>query len=43
MPRGDFYEDGEMTRETCPRCGDAVLADHGDRVHCGMCGFAEWR
>jgi len=43
MPRGDYYdEDGEATKDQCPRCGDAFLADHGDRQHCGRCGYTEW-
>lgn len=26
----------------CPRCGNGVfLADHGNRVTCGKCGFSE--
>jgi len=44
--RSDYYEvDGdevETTKESCPRCGDTFLADHGDRKHCGRCGYTEW-
>jgi len=43
MPRSDYYsDDGTTEKETCPRCGDVFLADHGDRKHCGKCGFTEW-
>jgi small subunit ribosomal protein S27Ae len=42
MPRSDYYEDGEAVKDSCPRCGDAFLADHGDRKHCGRCGYTEW-
>jgi len=45
MTRGDYYEvDGdevEVTKEECPRCGDTYLADHGDRKHCGACGYTD--
>ncbi len=27
---------------SCPRCGEGVfLADHGNRLTCGKCGFSE--
>ena len=43
--RNEYYDvDGdEVTpkKEECPKC-DAFLADHGDRKHCGKCGFTEW-
>jgi small subunit ribosomal protein S27Ae len=43
MPRSDYYNDeGEATKERCPRCEDAFLADHDDRKHCGRCGYTEW-
>ena len=35
-------EDGKLTRkqEYCPTCGPGVfLAVHGDRKHCGRCGY----
>lgn len=32
----------EVVKEECPRCGDAYLADHGDRKHCGNCGYTEF-
>jgi len=43
MSRADLYEeDGSTDRELCPRCGDAFLAEHADRSHCGRCGYTEW-
>jgi small subunit ribosomal protein S27Ae len=31
-------------RRFCPRCGDGVfLADHGDRMACGRCGYTEFK
>ena len=44
MPRSDYYDDeGNATKERCPRCEDAFLADHDDRMHCGRCGYTEWK
>ena len=37
-----YAEDGSATGEWCPRCGDALLANHGDRSHCGRCSYTEW-
>jgi small subunit ribosomal protein S27Ae len=42
MPRHEYYEDGETVKEACPRCENSFLADHGDRKHCGQCGYTEW-
>ena len=43
MSHHEIYdEDGSTLREPCPECGDSFLADHGDRQHCGRCGFTEW-
>ena len=42
MARHELYEDGEETRDRCPRCGDTFLAQHGDRQHCGKCDYTEW-
>jgi small subunit ribosomal protein S27Ae len=42
VSRHELYADGESQREQCPRCGDAFLADHEDRQHCGRCGYTEW-
>lgn len=31
-------------RPTCPRCGAGVfLADHGNRLSCGKCGYTEFK
>lgn len=44
MARYDLYEDdGTEAGTRCPRCGDAFLADHGDRLHCGRCSYTEWQ
>jgi len=43
MPVSDHYEDdGATDKERCPRCGDAFLAEHSDRKHCGKCSYTEW-
>jgi len=42
MPRSDYYEGGAAVKEECPRCENSFLADHGDRKHCGKCGYTEW-
>jgi small subunit ribosomal protein S27Ae len=43
MSRADLYDDDGTTEgEFCPRCGDAFLAAHDDRAHCGRCGYTEW-
>jgi small subunit ribosomal protein S27Ae len=42
MARHELYnDDGSTDREQCPRCGDTYLGDHGDRLHCGACGYTE--
>jgi len=43
-----FYkvEDGKIVRarKFCPVCGPGIfLADHGDRLSCGRCGYTEWK
>jgi len=38
-------QDGRLKREgkTCPKCGAGVfMARHGDRWHCGRCGYTEF-
>lgn len=38
--------DGKVKRKgkTCPKCGKGVfLADHGDRLSCGKCGYTEFK
>ena len=43
MSKSDHYgDDGSFQREWCPECGDSVLAEHGDRKHCGKCGYTKW-
>lgn len=33
----------DRARKECPKCGPGVfLADHGDRVACGRCGYTEF-
>lgn len=39
-------EAGKLVRrgKFCPRCGMGVfLADHPDRLHCGRCGYTEFK
>lgn len=39
-------EGGKVVRKGkfCPRCGMGVfLADHPDRLHCGRCGYTEFK
>jgi len=44
MAHYELYDDeGQTDNEQCPRCGDTFLADHGDRLHCGACGYTEWQ
>ncbi len=43
-----LYEikEGKLVRKTkfCPVCGPGVfLADHGDRLSCGRCGYTEYK
>jgi len=35
-----YSDDGELQAKQCPKCR-AVMADHGDRVSCGKCGFSK--
>ena len=46
--KSDLYKvDGdkiERKNQICPRCGEGVfMADHGDRVACGKCGYTEMK
>ena len=46
--KSNLYKlDGEKlvrSRNICPRCGPGVfMADHGDRLACGKCGYTEWK
>lgn len=48
MPKKDYYEvkDGKVERKRrhCPKCGQGVfLAEHGDRISCGRCGYTEFK
>ena len=48
VKKSDLYKvDGdklERKNQICPRCGDGVfMADHGDRVACGKCGYTEMK
>lgn len=44
MARNEYYDDdGTTEKERCPRCEDTFLADHDDRLHCGACGYTEWK
>lgn len=39
-------EDGEVERKrkACPRCGPGIfMADHGERLSCGKCGYTEFK
>ncbi|EFD93105.1 MAG: Ribosomal protein S27a [Candidatus Parvarchaeum acidophilus ARMAN-5] len=39
-------EKGVLTRtnSTCPKCGAGTfLANHGDRLTCGHCGYSEFK
>jgi len=36
------YKDGKFSGKWCPRCGAGVkMAQHGNRIHCGRCKYAE--
>ena len=40
----EFYENGELKKKTCPKCGPGVfLAEHGNRFSCGKCGYTEFK
>jgi len=46
--RYELYEEGdekvERLRKSCPRCGPGIfLADHGERLACGKCGYTEFK
>lgn len=31
-------------RKACPRCGPGIfMADHGERLACGKCGYTEFK
>jgi len=34
----------ERKRKPCPRCGEGIfLAEHGNRLSCGKCGYTEFK
>lgn len=46
--RYEFYEsEGDTVdrlKKSCPRCGPGVfMADHGNRLACGKCGYTEFK
>ena len=46
--RYELYEveDGDVKRlkKSCPRCGPGIfMADHGERLSCGKCGYTEYK
>lgn len=48
MNKRELYEvvDGKIVRKRkeCPRCGPGVfMAEHGDRISCGNCGYTEFK
>lgn len=48
MEKREIYEkeddEVKVQRKNCPRCGNGVfLADHGDRLSCGKCGYTEFK
>jgi small subunit ribosomal protein S27Ae len=48
VKKSDLYEvDGDKLvskNQICARCGeDVFMADHGDRVACGRCGYTEMK
>ncbi len=44
MTRHELYnDDGTVDHQSCPRCENTYLAEHGDRRHCGRCGYTEWQ
>ncbi len=41
---GELYEQGKITRKSCPKCGVGVfMGQHGNRVSCGKCGYTEFK
>jgi len=47
MGNKDLYEiNGDRIvrkRKFCPKCEGAFMAEHGDRVSCGKCGYTEFK
>lgn len=41
-----IIKDNKAVRKNslCPRCGPGTfMANHGDRLTCGKCGYTKWR
>ena len=37
-------DDLKRKNKACPRCGPGIfMADHGDRLACGKCGYTEFK
>lgn len=37
-------EEFKRLKRPCPRCGPGIfMADHGDRLACGKCGYTEFK
>ena len=48
MQKRELYEVADekvvRKRKECPRCGPGVfLAEHGNRLSCGNCGYTEFK
>ncbi len=42
VQRWKKYKDGKPLGRFCPRCGPGYfLAEHGNRITCGKCGYSE--
>ena len=45
--KGSYYkvEGGKLIRKKyCPKCGPGIfMAQHDKRLHCGKCGYTEFR
>ncbi len=34
----------ERKRRSCPKCGPGIfMAEHGNRLNCGKCGYTEFK
>ncbi|HLC78987.1 MAG TPA: 30S ribosomal protein S27ae [archaeon] len=47
MKKGEYYKiEGEklIRKKYCPKCGPGVfMAVHEKRLHCGRCGYTEFK
>ncbi|MBN2367887.1 30S ribosomal protein S27ae [Candidatus Woesearchaeota archaeon] len=40
----ELYDGSKLKNKTCPKCGSGVImAEHGNRSHCGKCGYTEFK